>query len=204
MQVKKSAAYLKLEASREKLIGGSEKYNKIECPTLAGVLYNYTDTRGRPCSMAFKGRAIKNTFHVYYKNEDERVRLNQVWLDKVAEIKAEAKERSTPTARALNIGDVLYSSWGYEQTNIDYYLVIALKGKSSVVIQEIAAVKKYETHSDRGTCTPDTNIKVGEPMTKRANGNRIKLNSFSGATPLEFKVINGKKKYRSHYWSSYA
>ena len=30
--------------------------------------------------------------------------------------------------RSLRVGDILYSSWGWEQTNIDFYQVIAIRG----------------------------------------------------------------------------
>lgn len=31
--------------------------------------------------------------------------------------------------RSLRVGDILYSSWGWEQTNIDFYQVIAIRGQ---------------------------------------------------------------------------
>ena len=32
--------------------------------------------------------------------------------------------------RSLRVGDILYSSWGWEQTNIDFYQVIAIRGSA--------------------------------------------------------------------------
>lgn len=43
-------------------------------------------------------------------------------------------------AREPRIGDILVSSWGYDQTNIDYYQVIAVT-KASVRIREIRTVR---------------------------------------------------------------
>ena len=37
----------------------------------------------------------------------------------------------------VKIGDIFSYSWGYEQTNINYFQVVALKGEKSVVIREI-------------------------------------------------------------------
>ena len=34
-------------------------------------------------------------------------------------------------------GDIFYSSWGYDQTNIDYYKVTKLIGKASVELVPI-------------------------------------------------------------------
>lgn len=37
----------------------------------------------------------------------------------------------------INVDDVFYSVWGYEQTNVNYYQVTEVKGKSTVVLCEI-------------------------------------------------------------------
>lgn len=44
---------------------------------------------------------------------------------------------TTPKSQPL-VGDILCCSWGYEQTNIDYYQVVAVT-KASVKIREIAS-----------------------------------------------------------------
>lgn len=38
----------------------------------------------------------------------------------------------------VKIGDIFHYSWGYEQTNANYFQVVALKGKKQVIIKEIA------------------------------------------------------------------
>ena len=51
---------------------------------------------------------------------------------------------ATPTAPAVKrnkygvkIGDLFYSSWGYEQTNVSFFQVVALSGDSSVRVREV-------------------------------------------------------------------
>ena len=50
----------------------------------------------------------------------------------------------------VKIGDIFVYSWGYEQTNINYFQVVDLKGEKSVVIREIAKeivnVDGYESY----------------------------------------------------------
>jgi hypothetical protein len=53
-------------------------------------------------------------------------------------------------------------SWGYEQTNINFYLVVERK-KSTLVLQEIGQNRTYE-HQDSGTCTPNTSIIIGKSL----------------------------------------
>lgn len=50
----------------------------------------------------------------------------------------EARQQPTPNADGVHIGDIYYSAWGYDQTNVDFYQVVALKGKHTAVIHQIA------------------------------------------------------------------
>lgn len=37
----------------------------------------------------------------------------------------------------VRVGDIFYASWGYEQTNVDFFQVVALVGNSSVRVREV-------------------------------------------------------------------
>jgi len=56
----------------------------------------------------------------------------------------------------MKINDILYYSWGYEQTNVDFFQVVGItKSGKSVLIREI----KQDTREDSpflttGSCTP--------------------------------------------------
>ena len=41
----------------------------------------------------------------------------------------------TQNAEGVHLGDIFYTSWGYDQTNIDFYQVVALKGKHTIVLR---------------------------------------------------------------------
>ena len=95
----------------------------------------------------------------------------------------------------LEVGSILYSSWGYDQTNIDFYEVTQLL-KSMVVIREIAT---KVTPGGRGSdnVMPIPGRFVGKPMRKKPSaGYRgqayIKLNSYSGA-----QLWDGKPKHQT-------
>lgn len=52
--------------------------------------------------------------------------------------------------KPVEVGDVFYSSWGYDQTNIDYYKVVGLtkSGKSAKIVQIGSTV--VEAHGPGG------------------------------------------------------
>lgn len=87
-----------------------------------------------------------------------------------------------PTA---NVGDILYSSWGYEQSNVDFYQVVAVKG-SMITVREIGATIVSATRgSDMVAAKPDTFI--GPEMKKRVKkcygdtGYAITIESYADA-----------------------
>lgn len=49
----------------------------------------------------------------------------------------EAKGKADEMAARLEVGTILHNSWGYDQTNCDYYQVVAKSGKT-VQLREIA------------------------------------------------------------------
>lgn len=48
------------------------------------------------------------------------------------------RQEPTQNADGVRVGDIYVVSCGYEQTNVDFYEVVALKGKKTVVVREIA------------------------------------------------------------------
>jgi hypothetical protein len=49
-----------------------------------------------------------------------------------------------PSVDGVKVGDVFYRSWGYDQTQVNWYVVVALTPKR-VKIQEISGMRIAET-----------------------------------------------------------
>lgn len=90
------------------------------------------------------------------------------------------------------VGDVLESSWGYEQTNVDFYQVTAVT-KASVRIRKIG---KTTLPGDAGRSTnqviPVRDRFVGAEMTKRFRpaydkGYRCKIEDYASASSWDGK-----------------
>lgn len=93
--------------------------------------------------------------------------------------RAQGREgRKDGTASPLTVGDILVASWGYEQTNYDYYQVTRLVGKQSVEIRELAR-QAAESGFMQGDCVPVKGAFKGELMVKRVNEHgRVKVHSW--------------------------
>ncbi|EDW8942662.1 hypothetical protein A4O59_004289 [Salmonella enterica subsp. enterica] len=66
----------------------------------------------------------------------------------------------------ISVGDIFASSWGYEQTNVNFYQVISIHGKTTVTVREIRA-SVNRTHPMVGYKTPLLNEFCGEPLKRR-------------------------------------
>lgn len=119
----------------------------------------------------------KGTFKLlegyYFKTEERRAE----WVTKkMADVKERTSEKSARVnakkeARAnmvnpFKVGDIYYDSWGYDQTNIDFYEITEVKEKS-VIIREIAC-KYVEGTSGHDSCNvmPVPGKYVGDPQLK--------------------------------------
>ena len=88
----------------------------------------------------------------------------------------ERKNFSNP----YKVGDLLYSSWGYDQTNIDFYKVLAVSGKSIKIVQ--VADKIVGTSGQDDLVVP-TDKAIGVPMVRRVSTNGyVRINSYAAAS----------------------
>ena len=92
---------------------------------------------------------------------------------------------ATATATRPAIGTALYCSWGYDQTNVDFYEVTAHIGKATIEIRPIGqALASAGRGSD--SVTPQFGNFTGEPMRKRMNKwGGLTMTTYSNAYPWD-------------------
>lgn len=102
-----------------------------------------TNLRGFPTVKIYNMGAKKWSgipkFNYYFQNEQKRdewiadmKRRWQSWEDR----KRERREQRKNFVNPAQVGDILYSDWGYDQTNINFYQVTKVIGKM-VEVKEI-------------------------------------------------------------------
>ena len=170
---------------------------EIHYSDVSAVVYVF-ESGGKPGAMGFSGRCQKPDFHYRFHTIEKRETHIADWLTRLREV-AEEKARQRAVRRAfqhdLQVGDVLYSSWGYDQTNVDFYQVTRLKGKTQVVVREIESVKTYDDGYMQGHAAASKDAFAGSELTRRVQlGNRVCINSVEHAW-----VWDGKPKQFSSY-----
>ena len=175
-----------------------------EYPEINAVIGTGNDTKGRPSAIGFTGTKGKPDFNYYFSSEERREAYINKFIEEQKqklEYKSERKaKKQAPTIHALPFkpGDILYNSWGYDQTNVDFYQVVRCT-KSSVFIRQI----KREFASSAGCdmaayVIPLKNEFTGEEIRKKIqwyDGNAYIKFEFGGCSRWQ----EGQEIYCSWY-----
>lgn len=145
---------------------------------------------GRPHLLAFLGKSNKPAVYSYYTSVVARdAALKQLIASATAsaKMKQDRAQARKEFRHTLKVGDILYSSWGYDQTNIDWYQVTAVSDKA-VVIREIQGKVVSSDGHGGDKVVPVPGKFIGTPEKKiPGTGNRIRLTSYSSAFPWDGK-----------------
>jgi hypothetical protein len=170
------------------------------------------DHEGRkPIAMGFGGKRSKPDFHFIFTSTDSRTLHVDRYFENLESRKAEkAKRQAEKTAfeHTLKEGDILYTSWGYDQTNIDYYQVTKLVGKKSVKIRRVHSGLDHHDGCQSNYVIPLKDDffedggqwdNRGKEMLKRVGeGNSIRIESYCSATPWSGKPNRETDAYSGH------
>lgn len=74
--------------------------------------------------------------------------------------------QTTNPISKIKVGDIFVDSWGYDQTNIDFYQVVR-KSKKCIFIRPIDDSKEYDNQFMTGSKVPKKNSFVGIEITKK-------------------------------------
>ena len=174
-----------------------------EYKDLKMVMYQ-ADIRGeiKPAVSAFKGKQ-KNPFSNYYYLTIESASKAIKNFMEAADKRQEYKEQKAAERKAFKpefeVGDIFYTSWGYEQTNVEFYQVIEKPSAHYAIIQEIAqenVPNSMESHGMSCSVMPIKDKFISEKIERRKVGRHgISFSSYRSA----FKW-DGQPKYKSWYY----
>lgn len=164
--------------------------------TNGSALYVY-EGQGKFYLIAFWGTSAKPQIHFSYRTEAQRTEAIDRWRHSVessVSYKTDRQAKRKAEGNTLKVGDILNTSWGYDQTNVDFYIVTRVSA-ARVWVRPIAS--DYEsTGFMAGQCWPAMPIQMTGPETTMhvVRGNSCSINGHHAS------LTNGD----THYTSSYA
>lgn len=98
----------------------------------------------------------------------------------------------------FNVGDIFYSSWGYDQTNVSFYQVVEKRGKTTAVLREIKQNTVEGSTERHGMACDVVGVKdafIGDEIKKRHGKYGFKLSCSE-----RLYKWDGKPCYKSWYY----
>jgi len=117
------------------------KNSRLVAGPAGGAVYTYESEKGTCYAVAFRGSAARSEWHHSYKNAEQRAEHVAAFhrsLQQSADYRAKKAAEKRAWVNTAKVGDILNTSWGYDQTNVDFFVVTKVSGKR-VWVREIAA-----------------------------------------------------------------
>lgn len=166
-------------------------YNDVEQTThLDGYLTVLKFTaKNNPVMVVFRGRSKKPIVKNAYSSIERREEVLEMLLKETAK-NLEFKNKKAD----IKVGDVLYTSWGWEQTNIDFYVVTKLIGNCTVEYSPIGSKIVRETGPFSCNVKPDLSKKTDIKFKGRINSHGVYVDNIRGTA---IKVVVNREYHSS-------
>lgn len=176
------------------MIKNLERNKNVEVQTYKNLIYvtfeREVRTRGegmqvKPFLTMWRGTQANPFSNYYYTNIFSRQRTIEEEKKREDYVENYEKERKAERAafkHHFKVGDILSSSWGYEQTNVDFYEVVGLFGKFGIELRQIASELVEDTGPDQGIRRAIKGEYIGELIRKQATyGNSVRIDRVRSA-----------------------
>jgi len=164
-----------------------------------GIVYLYQSEAGELYAIGYHRRATKPAFHYRFASEEARATHVEHFFARLEARAAAVAERRAifATPHTLKVGDIVVNSWGWEQTNIDFYEVVKAS-PNYVWLLPISSHEVEQTGWMQGKKMPRPGQYLAEQPTKhrvhhRDNGAWINFKHGCG------HVWDGKPEWYSAY-----
>jgi len=169
------------------------------------VFFTSCPSRGKYFAMGFIGKGKKHNFYYSFSSEEKMYNYIDSFCNQCA-ADLESKKARKEAAKKLNtevtceVGQIFKYSWGYDQTNVDFYQVTEVRGKK-VTLREIG----YKTvrGSEGFMCDHVTPVKdnfiTTHTITKILHAGYKGVPSFTMPYGSLTLTSENEKSYRSWY-----
>ncbi len=165
-----------------------------------GVSYAFKHRPGYMTIAVWCGKAFKPSAHYRVKSEESGMELVGRMVERAAareaekaRYAAEKKAAAAEMSEKIGVGTLLHYSWGYEQTNAEFFEVTAKKGMT-VTVRKIAAKTVETTGWASANVSACPGEFIGPPMKKRIGAYGVPFAHGSG-----YPTTAEKTHYSSWY-----
>ena len=169
---------------------------KIADKQSSAVVYVYDAVRGDktvPLAVGFQGKADKPNFHYRYSTPARREQAVREFFASVQARETSRRQRAGERqafTHNVQVGDIFRTSWGYDQTNVEFFEVTEIKGKFAM-LREIESASRANGQGSE-SCVPQSGAFLqpryqgddrGQPMRRLIQQHGIKIDDVRRAYP---------------------
>lgn len=150
------------------------------------------DEGGRPYGVAFAGKSNKPLWNYRFRDDaqrqrtiDEATKSRRLTLENKTKKVQERRDYKHP----YKVGDIFDTSWGYDQTNVDFYQVVEVRGKV-LIIRKVSEVTDHESQGAEYV-VPAKDSFIGPPMRILPTSSGVKIDGHYGS------LWDGKPVYQT-------
>lgn len=132
------------ESSLKKNIAKQLLTKTLDFPEVNSTIYYKINEYNEYSAAGFSGKKDKADFYFRFGNKERFDQYVEKYINNLKsniESKLKYKEGKKINAKAIydkiNVGDIIYTSWGYDQTNIDFYQITGKFGSNSLKVREL-------------------------------------------------------------------
>ena len=121
------------------------------------MVVRWMGRKDKPCAAVFHGKAQKPDWKHLFRSEEQREEYITSWRESLATTRADRdrrKQERQDFAHGFKVGDILSGSWGYEQTNVDFWQVTEVRGKQIIMRHLCGELVKGEEGFMQGRMVP--------------------------------------------------
>lgn len=176
------------------------------------IFYTEVPVNGKVSAIAFVGKGKNSSWYYSFKNVESMKSYIDKFIEECKYVenyklirKEKQKMANASISDTVKVGDLFHYSWGYDQTNCEFYQVIAVKGKTAT-LQRISSKSVPNTQgfmSEQVSPMKDAFIQspYGDDVIKK----RIQA-SYDGKPyfSMSFGSLTQTTENSTHYSSWYA
>lgn len=172
---------------------------KISPKATDKVVFYVSERDGKLFALCFIGKAQKPAWNFRFLNEADRSKriANQIAAIVSREEAKAARRAEAKKPHNLETGMILSGSWGYDQTNVDFFEVVKVVGKTMIEVERIGS----QSATDAGNPAYMTDKVVPNPEHRTGEITRhvVRHGSIKSPRHGSASVWNGLPMYESSY-----
>lgn len=175
----------------------------------SAVAYVY-ERNGKPCAAIFFGKQAKPVVQYRYKDDVAREKSITDYFQRCQSHEASVVERRTERkayAHNVQVGDIYSTSWGYDQTNVEFFEVIEVRGKFAILREIASAVSHERSGADYVVAQSGAYLapryegdERGQPIRRLIGKSGIKIDDVRSASPWGQRIagtVVGRPMYET-------